>query len=1042
MRAADAEADLDRRFAAEVRPFLEAYCVSCHDDASREADLDLSAFDTLEAVAKDHPRWALVLERLRDGDMPPRKAKKQPPPESRSAVIAWIETLRETEARRTAGDPGPVPARRLSNSEYDRTIHEITGVDLRPTRDFPVDPANQAGFDNSAESLAMSPALVKKYLQAARTVSEHLVLTPDGFAFAPHPVVADTDRDKWAVLRIVEFYRRQPTDYADYFEAAWRFKHRSQLGTPGASLAEVAAQSGVSAKYLATIWAVLEEERWEVGPMADLQVRWRRLPPPGEGAGPEVRDACEAVRDSIVQLRSRLVPEVKNLTARPIQEGSQTLVMWKNRQMAANRRRYDPAALISASAEGTNAPPPAPPPTSPKPSSALTTNAAPARRGTNRVQAPTPGIVQRGGLSLPPAILTTGTSATAQMAGARRGVPVAELVVPDDPAGRARYEAAFSRFAEVFPDAFYITERARVYLDAEKEQENAGRLLSAGLHSMTGYFRDDRPLYDLILDEAAQRELDRLWEEFDLVSSVPQRMHTSFVWFERTDSVFLRDAEFDPYRPEDKSVTSQEKIRSLAELYLAKARRNQASETVQQAIQEHFDLVAANMARVERARATAEPLHRAALEAFAARAYRRPLTAAEHDELAEFSRRSREENGVDHEEAMRDGVARVLMSPSFLFRMDLVDASSPGSTGTTDAAAGPAAVALSDHALASRLSYFLWNGPPDEPLQSAAAAGQLRHPDGIRTQARRLLKDPRARNFATEFAGQWLDIRRFEEHNGVDRERFPAFNNELRTALFEEPIRLFTDVLQRDRPALDLLYTHNTFVNGVLARHYGMPPEMAPEDGWTQVSDARSYGRGGLVPMGVFLTANSPGLRTSPVKRGYWVVRRLLGERIPPPPATVPELPSDEKQLGELTLRETLARHRRDEACAGCHARFDSFGLVFEGYGPVGERRSVDLGGRPVDTAAEFPDGSSRTGLEGLLEYVRAHREQDFVDNLCRKLLAYGLGRTLILSDEPLVSAMKQRLADGDGRFGVLIESVVTSPQFLHTRGRGDLARQ
>ena len=135
---------------------------------------------------------------------------------------------------------------------------------------------------------------------------------------------------------------------------------------------------------------------------------------------------------------------------------------------------------------------------------------------------------------------------------------------------------------------------------------------------------------------------------------------------------------------------------------------------------------------------------------------------------------------------------------------------------------------------------------------------------------------------------------------------------------------------------------------------------------WARVENAHRYERGGLLPMSVFLTKNSPGLRTSPVKRGYWVVRRLLGETIPPPPATVPELPSDEAKLGDLTLRETLARHREDKSCAGCHARFDSFGLVFEGYGPIGERRVNDLGGRPVDTHTTFPGGGEGTASPAL----------------------------------------------------------------------------
>jgi hypothetical protein len=286
-----------------------------------------------------------------------------------------------------------------------------------------------------------------------------------------------------------------------------------------------------------------------------------------------------------------------------------------------------------------------------------------------------------------------------------------------------------------------------------------------------------------------------------------------------------------------------------------------------------------------------------------------------------------------------------------------------------------------------------------------------------------------------EFAGHWLDFRRFEEHNAVDRERFPAFDNALRSAMFEEPVRFFTDVMHKDRSVLDFLYGDYTFVNAPLARHYGMPaPIDADADGWGRVDHAGQYERGGLLPMAVFLTANSPGLRTSPVKRGYWVVRRVLGERIPPPPATVPALPADEKDLGDLTLRETLARHRADPACASCHARFDSFGLVFEGFGPVGERRTKDFSGHEVDTRAEFSPGHKGVGIAGLRDHLRGFREKDFVDNLCRKLVAYGLGRSLQPSDDELVADMKMKLAAHENRVGALIDALVTSPQFLQKR--------
>jgi hypothetical protein len=476
------EVELKQRFVGVVQPFLEDYCLRCHDSDKPKGDLDLSGYESMESVIADEAHWGSVLERLVEGDMPPSKAKRKPAPELRRGVISWIRTLRNREALRNAGDPGPVLARRLSNAEYDYTIRDLTGVDIHPTRDFPIDPANQAGFDNTGESLTTSPALLKKYLQAARDVAEHLVLTPDGFAFAPHPVVADTDRDKWAVFRIVDFYRRQPTDYADYFQAAWRYQYRGVLGTPDASIADVAAASKVSAKYLALIWSTLAERSEDVGPIARLQSMWRALPSPTGADEAAVQSACKQMREYVMHLREQIVPQVKNLTARPIQNGSQTLVMWKNRQMAANRRIFDAAALRFPGA----ALQPAPAATeldASRPRAATATDNAAVQvptRPDKHVQAPTVDAVKKGGFSFAPTLVTTESSATTQMALARRGEVHADLMIAADPAERPRYEAAFARFASVFPDAFYITERARIYMDAEKEQENAGRLLSAG----------------------------------------------------------------------------------------------------------------------------------------------------------------------------------------------------------------------------------------------------------------------------------------------------------------------------------------------------------------------------------------------------------------------------------------------------------------------------------------------------------------------------------------------------------------------------------
>jgi hypothetical protein len=919
---------LERGFVDVVRPFLKNNCLSCHGPMKAKAKLDLSVYASLDAVIKNPSVWALVLERLEAEEMPPEKAPRYPASHERQAVIAWIGALREREARRNAGDPGRVLARRLSAAEYDYTIRDLTGIDIRPTREFPIDPANEAGFDNSGESLTMSPVLLEKYLVAARRVAEHLVLKPDGFDFAPHPAVTDPDRDRYCVERIIDFYKRHRVDYADYFVAAWRFHHRNALGKTDKSIGDFAREAGLSPRYTSTVWTLLSQS-WPAASLpGQLQALWRELPAEVQKRD-QARRGCEQMRELVIRLRRGIEPRVDELTVGGVSRGSQPLVLWRNRKLASMRMRF-----------------------------------------------------------------------------------------PGEKPTRALEE-----FCRVFPDAFFVADRAS---SLYPEAGGIARPLTAGFHLMQGYFRDDAPLCELVLDEAARHELDTLWCELDFVTCVPIRQYKDFVFFERAEPPrFTEGPEFDFARSEDRDATSAAKIKQLGTAYIDKARRNGASEVAVGAIESYFAGISAAIQGVERSRLAAEPRHLVALERFAQRAYRRPLSPAENREMLAFYRGLRQKEGLCHEDAIRDTVTSVLVSPHFCYRIDRPE---PGN----------GARPLSGYALASRLSYFLWSSMPDEELLAHAASGDLKNETTLVGQTRRMLRDERIGRFAAEFAGNWLGFRRFPQHNGVDRERFPSFTNELRQAMYEEPIRFMTEVVSHDRSLLDLLEGDYTFVNPVLAKHYAMPLSNVGSDRWLRVDDAHRFGRGGLLAMSVFLTANSPGLRTSPVKRGHWVVRKLLGERIPPPPPEVPELPKDESKSGDATLRQLLAQHRQSKSCAGCHRRFDSIGLVFEGYGPIGERRDRDLGGRPVDASATFPDGSEGTGLDGLRAYLSAKRQDDFIDNLARKLLVYALGRGLLPSDETTIKEMRTRLADSGNRFDSLILTIVTSPQFLDKRGRDD----
>lgn len=974
------DAALERSFKRTVQPFIETYCISCHGKEEAEGDIDLSAYTSVSGVARDHQQWKLVLEKLEGEEMPPVKAKKHPTPKARGDVIAWLQAVRQAEAKKHAGDPGMVLARRLSNSEYDYSIRDLTGVDIKPTREFPTDPSNTAGFDNSGESLTMSPALLTKYLKAAREVSNHLFLKPEGFAFAPHPMLVETDQDKYAVHQIIDFYRQQNTNYIDYFSAAWTYKHRAALGLPRASLNDIATTKKVSPKYLATIWKTLEETKAEVGPLVKLHALWRGLPAPVADRTDVARPGCEQMRDYVVQLRKKVEPRFLNITAGRVNAGSQTMMIWKNIQYATHRMKFDPTQL------------------------------------------------QVEGEPMTPPLDVANESGAAGEFGPGRTQPInnkpgdLDLLVP---AGqRARYEAAFAEFCRVFPDRFYMEERGRNYFNTSRDR---GRYLSAGFHSNMGYFRDDQPLYELILDEKQQKDLDAKWVNMDFIASVTERMYVEFNPGRRRNRDAVVEEAPIAVAPistaQALEMTSEPKIKQTLANFLEQAAGG--DERGIGAINYYFNWVNDTVRATENARLNAEPSHLAALLDFAARAYRRPLERSEKDDLLAYYQSARKE-GLNHESAIRDSIVAILMAPDFCYRIDLIESS---------AGVKP----LSPHDLASRLSYFLWSSAPDAELLAHAAKGDLTQPKTIAAQARRMLRDPRVRALAVEFGGNWLEFRRFEKIGTVDRERFTTFNDELRQAMFEEPVRFLQDVFQQNRSILDCLYGQDTFVNAPLAKHYGMTAATKSAAEWVRVENATAYNRGGLLPMAAFLTQNAPGLRTSPVKRGNWVVKNVFGERIPAPPPNVPELPRDEAK-SDLPLREMLAQHRNDPNCASCHDRIDSFGLVFEGFGPIGERREKDLADRPIDVSAVFPGGTAGVGLDGLRKYIREKREKDFVENISSKLLAFALGRSLLPSDDPLIAAMQSKLSANGYRFDTMIETIVTSPQFLNKRGRDDYA--
>jgi len=406
--------------------------------------------------------------------------------------------------------------------------------------------------------------------------------------------------------------------------------------------------------------------------------------------------------------------------------------------------------------------------------------------------------------------------------------------------------------------------------------------------------------------------------------------------------------------------------------------------------------------------AAEEPCAGDILRRLAERAYRRPM-AADDPALATllaFYAAGRAEGSFDT--GIQRAVARVLVDPEFIFRFEAEPADLPAG----------AVYAVSDVELASRLSFFLWSSIPDEPLLAAAAAGELSQPEVMTREVRRMLADPKADALVANFASQWLGLRQLDTVSPTSSE----FDGNLRQAFRKETELLFATVLREDSSIAEMLSSDYTFVDERLARHYGLPNVRGSRFRRVEIGDERR----GLLGHGSVLTVTSAPNRTSPVKRGQWILANLLGVPPPPPPEGVETNLDQTAPAGSAaTMRERLARHMADPSCAACHNLMDPLGFALENFDFIGQWRDAE-GASPVDAHGVFVDGSGLEGPAGLRRVLLEHSDL-FVQTFAEKLLTYALGRSLEASDMPAVREIVRRAARDEYRMSALVLGVAES---------------
>lgn len=1037
---------------ANVSTTFKKYCMGCHSKANAMGGINLQQLTSEVSIGKHYQQWQKVILALEEKHMPPPKMP-QPTEDQRSEAVSWIRSTSNDYIAKTAGDPGRVTVRRLTSGEYAHTVRDLTGLDLRFDAEFASDTVGGEGFTNFGDAQFMADANLERYLESAKKIADHAVIGAGPVSFFDDPGKSGFEIS--AITRIRKIYQENGfransgeggkpyglEKYTGAYFVCWQYQHRAALGSPKATIESIAKKEGVSPRFAKHIWSVMHEKNPRF-PTSLLASKFRSLPRPVKGnrvKSLEVgRKGAADMMDATIEWPRWLLAAGQEAEGGAGDE--RALVLNEETLQVAHKHTYKYPVRIDKEKNNSRIHVFIDPATvTPLGKSAvLWRNPTVRIRAKDRALGPVQPLkaildestVQKlgfgkefEGTTVNPEDFVSNSSFILDLPlpegsfGADL-VMNAELVGPgdaiircvlSDKADITKGRPSWSLLGNPESVAYKSWKSDVLDFTAKLPQGSQGEATPADkdpipapflnvynqperdyYHAKVKYYRTDRFLVEKMLDDMTRQQLDEAWN--DLLASF--EYHDLYMGFVAKK-----------YKLDLKAKT----IAELDEAQIA-AIPEEPRQFIAALYKEYH--------AVQKAQLAAQPRHvNDALE-FAEQAWRRPLSPAEKDRLRSFYVNAREKDKLDHGKAIEMLLARVLISPAFLYRLETPSAE-------------PGVKALSDWEVASRLSYFLWSSIPDEELLRAARANELSDPEKLKQQVKRMLADSRSRRFATEFFGQWLGFYRFDDYKGVDTKRFPEFTEDVKSAMYDEAVSFFEYVVRKDKPVRDILHADYTFMNQTLAKHYGIQKELPAGDKVHLVEGANGVHRGGLLRMGAILTATSAPLRTSPVKRGDWMLRRILNTPTPPPPPDAGSLPADDKQFGGLSAKERLASHMRNATCAGCHMRIDPLGFPFEKYDSVGRWRETYSDGKAVEDFSDLADKTRIAGIDGLLSYLDKQQPQ-VTRTLSGKLIGYALGRTVQASDQPLIDGIVKM--GGNVPFSKLIEEIVLSRQFRYRR--------
>lgn len=1001
-------------YATQIEPLLAAHCFRCHGERRQKGDIRLDILDPAMRARADGEGWHAALDMIDSGEMPPED-EDQFSDEERRLVVRWMRTSLAEAADRLAGERRVV-LRRLTRQQYTNSLQDLLGVEIDFGRTLPADGKAKNGFSNNGEVLQSSPLHLETYQQLARQGLRQAIAgeRPDvvhyrvtfGKGIGRGKVAGHTGGYQSVPLATDDFTVEmldadgraiEPADDAAR-EDLQRIQRKISVGLRGSGQDRFRVVDEGMILLSALPHREVVPKSWQ-GPSPNLKLEMQRVWPregdfvmrvrASRGYLPPLRKEILVALDEGMPALARL-DEHGDIVAAP----DASVLPASASDQRANLREHEGSLL---------------PVDVPKPAKARL-----------RFDVPADGLYQIDLVHVPlPAdgmpsvrLRVAGshvdqrpTFSEEQLAAARVVTPLGAVGVRK---GRHHLEVGgpfFLGFTDVvvtpMPADHALVRRLS---DASREQNDAVRELTPSIRALIGTRTDDG------MDYTTFGEPQRVTAELGSADT--------YEFFGRLENLPIPEPESG-----DTEVLSGFLLLGVWNDHLVKSAKETGPPLLVESIEfeapylpqwpprSHTDIFFDSPARSDD-----EAYTRAVLERFLGRAFRRPARTDEVERYVGFWRDIRG-SFERYEDSVAEVLVAVLCSPQFLFLCEPSD--DLGEQGE-----------LADWMLANRLSYFLWNGPPDAALRASVDAGTMRQDLLLHTD--RMLDDPRSDRFVDNFAWEWLRLDRHADMAiNVDVHR--DYTRFVKRDMREETYAFLRHVIREDLPLETLVQADFAMLNQNLAEFYGVEGVDGPVRGAgfrpVRIGDDHPERRAGLLSHGAFYVGHSDGTEPHPIKRAVWLKARLLGDEPPPPPPNVPDLDPDTPGFDQMTLKQRIESHRDKDSCRDCHAGIDPYGFVFERMSAVG-RFEPERKGQRIDATSTLPDKTHVDGLPGIQRWLLDSRRDALARSVVEHLFAYALGRETGFADEKELEALVQQVRVAGYRARAVVRAIVSAPSF------------